>query len=81
MSVIAPTVSSAQCTCTRAPVLIASGVPASTAWIIGVSAPSSLTSAQANGRSSGWPSSGSGCQVQDTTVPTADTGTISPSGS
>src|SRR5271163_1311388 len=80
MSLMAPTVSSAQCTCTRAPVLMASEVPASTAWIIGVSAPSSLISAQANGRSSGWPSSGSGCHVQDTTVPTLDTGTISPSG-
>ena len=58
-----------------------SGSPASTACISGVSAPSSLISAQANGRSSGWPSSGSGCQVHDATVPTLDTGTISPSGS
>ena len=81
MSVIAPTGSSAHWTCTREPERMASGLPASTACISGVSAPSSLISAQANGRSSGWPSSGSGCQVQDTTVPTADTGTISPSGS
>ena len=80
MSVIAPTGSSAQCTCTRAPVLIASGDPASTACSSGVSAPSSLISAQANGRSSGWPSSGSGCHVHDTTVPTLATGTISVSG-
>ena len=79
---MAPTVSSAQCTCTRVPVRIASGFAAqSTACISGVSAPSSLISAQAKGRSSGWPSSGSGCQVQDATVPTVDTGTISPSGS
>ena len=78
---MAPTVSSAQCTCTRVPVLIFADSPASTACISGVSAPSSLISAQANGRSSGWASSGSDCQVQDTTVPTADTGTISLSGS
>ena len=74
---IAPTGSSAQCACTRAPVLIASAEPASTACSSGVSAPSSLISAHANGRSSGWPSSGSGCQVHDTTVPTLATGTIS----
>ncbi len=81
MSVMAPTGSSTQCTCTRVPVLMALGSPASTAWISGVSAPSSLISAQAKGRSSGWPSIGSGCQVHETTVPTLDTGTISPSGS
>ena len=74
---IAPTGSSTQCTCTRAPVLIASDEPASTACSSGVSAPSSLISAHANGRSSGWPSSGSGCHVHDTTVPTLATGTIS----
>ena len=81
MSVMAPTVSSAQCTCTRAPVRILSGSPTSTACSSGVSAPSSLISAHANGRSSGWPSTGSDTQAQDTTVPTADTGTISLSGS
>ena len=81
MSVIAPAGSSAQCTCTRAPVLIASDDPASTACSSGTSAPSSLISAQANGRSSGCPSSGSGCQVHDSTVPTLATGTISVNGS
>src|SRR6478609_620800 len=77
MSVIAPTVSSAQCTCTRAPVLMASDEPASTACSMAVSAPPSFTSAHANGRSSGWPSNGSGCHVHDTTVPTLATGTTS----
>ncbi len=77
MSVIAPTGSSAQCACTRPPVLMASEDVASTACSSGVSAPSSLISAQANGRSSGWPSSGADCQVHDTTVPTLATGTIS----
>ena len=81
MSVIAPAGSSAQCACTRAPVLIDSAEPTSTACSNGVSAPSSLISAQANGRSSGCPSNGSGCQVHETTVPTLATGTISRSGS
>ncbi|CKR55851.1 Uncharacterised protein [Mycobacterium tuberculosis] len=80
---MAPTGWSAQCACTRAPVWMAEGpaVPTSTACISKVSAPSSLISAQANGRSRGWPASGSGCQVQDATVPTLDTGTISLRGS
>lgn len=66
MSVIAPTGSSIQCACTRAPpVLICSDESAATACSIVVSAPSSLISAHANGLSSGWPSSGSDCQVHD----------------
>ncbi len=77
MSVIAPTVWSTQCACTRVPVLMASEDPASTACSSGVSAPSRVISAQPNGRSSGWPSSGSDCHVHDTTVPTLDTGTTS----
>src|SRR6188508_2324045 len=77
ISVIAPAGSSAQCTCTRAPVLITSDEPASTACNRAVSAPSSLISAHANGLSSGCPSSGCDCQVHDSTVPTPATGTTS----
>ena len=77
MSVIAPTGSSTQCAWTRAPVLIASDESAATACRRAVSAPSSLISAHANGLSSGCPSSGSDCQVHDSTVPTLATGTTS----
>ncbi len=78
---MAPTRSAAQRTVTRAPVAMASGEPASTAWSIGAPAPSSWTSAQANGRSSGLPSFGRGCQDQVTTVPVADTSAHSVHGS
>ena len=77
MSVIAPTRSSAQRTCTRMPVSISSGEATSTACRNGVSAPSSVTSANANGRSNGWPATGSGTQVQDVTVPVGGTSTKS----
>ncbi|SHW17799.1 Uncharacterised protein [Mycobacteroides abscessus subsp. abscessus] len=82
ISVMAPTVSSAQTACTRAPVVIPAepAAPTSTACSKEVSAPSSLISAQANGLASGCPSSGSGCQDQDWTVPTLDTGTTSVNG-
>lgn len=81
MSVIAPTGSSTQRAQTRAPVWIFSAKTASTACSSAVSAPSSLINAHANGRSSGWPSTGSDCHVHDSTVPTLATGTISVSGS
>jgi hypothetical protein len=78
MSVIAPTGSATQWACTRSPVVTPPGSPpVSTACSSAVSAPSSLISAQANGRSRGWPSSGWGCQVHESTVPTLETGTIS----
>ena len=48
-----PSRSSAQRGCTRMPVDMASGEPASTAWRNPTSAPSGCTSAQANGWSSG----------------------------
>ena len=57
-----------------------SAVPASTACSSAVSAPSSLISAQANGRSSGCPSLGSRCQDQVVTVPSGPTGTSSSGG-
>ena len=63
------------------PVLTLAGSPASSACSIGVSAPSSRTSAQANGRSRGWPGSGSAIQAQETTSPVGPTGTHSSSGS
>ncbi len=69
MSLIEPTRSCAQRTCTRIPVSISSGEATSTACRNGASAPSSVTRAKAKGRSSGWPGTGSGTQVQDVTVP------------
>ncbi len=81
MSWIRPVRSSAHRTRPRMPVLIASGEPASTACRIEVSAPSSFTSAQANGWLSGWPSMGSGIHDQLTTVPVSETSTKSVIGS
>ena len=69
MSVIAPTRSSAQRTCTRMPVLTSSGEATSSACRNGRVAPSRVTSAKANGRSNGWPFTGSGTHVHDVTVP------------
>ncbi len=77
MSVIAPTRSSAQRTRTRIPVLTSSGEVTSRACRNGASAPSSVTSANANGRSNGWPATGSGTQVHDVTVPVGETSTKS----
>ncbi len=62
------------------PLCMASADPASTACNSPVSAPSSRISAQANGRSSGWPSTGTGCQDQVSTVPAGPTGTSSAGG-
>ena len=75
-----PTRSAAQRGRTRIPVRIAAADPASTACSIAVSAPSSRISAQPNGRSSGWPSSGSASHVQLTTVPAGPTATSSSGG-
>ena len=77
MSVIAPTRSSAQRTRTRIPVLTSSGEVTSRACRIGASAPSSVTSANANGRSNGWPATGSGTHVHEVTVPMGPTSTKS----
>jgi hypothetical protein len=63
----------AQRTRTRMPVCT---VP-STACSRHVSAPSRRMNAHANGRSSGWPSSGDGSQHQVTTVPSRATSTSS----
>ena len=83
MSVIAPTVSSAQCTCTLAPVLIPAdaAAPASTACSSGVSAPSSCDERPGERPVERLTLQGLGCQVHDTTVPTLATGTISVSAS
>ncbi len=61
------------------PVDIASGPasPGSTACSIGVSAPSSSTIANANGRSSGWAFTGCATQVQVWTTPSGPTSTKS----
>ena len=72
-----PCGSSAQAAVTRIPVRIAPGPGASTACSIGTSAPSSRTSANANGRSNGCPATGEPTQVQETTVPAGPTSTRS----
>jgi hypothetical protein len=77
MSTIVPRRSRRQRGATRMPSLIASMLPASTAWIIAVSAPSSLIVAKANGRSRGCCSVGSGTHVQFVTVPVGPTSTKS----
>ena len=77
MSVIAPTRSSAQRTRTRIPVVTSSGEATSSACSSGTSAPSRVTSANANGRSKGWPATGSGTQVHEVTVPAGETSTKS----
>ena len=61
--------SSRQRGCTRMPVDILSMLPASTACTIAVSAPSGVTSANANGRSSGCFGVGASTHVHDPTVP------------
>jgi hypothetical protein len=63
---------------TRIPGRIAFTCSGQTACTSAVSAPSSLTSAQAKGRSTGWPSSGSATQAQVVTVPAGPTSTYSP---
>ncbi len=77
MSVIAPTRSSAHLTRTRMPVDTSSGEATSSACSSGTSAPSRVTNAKANGRSSGWPATGSGTQVHEVTVPVSETSTKS----
>jgi hypothetical protein len=72
-----PSRSVAQRIATRMPIDTSSGLPTSSACSIGVSAPSSRTSTQAKGRSSGWPSNGWSFHDQDSTVPTWPTSTIS----
>src|SRR5680860_694835 len=67
---------------TRIPTDIASGPSTSTAWSIGVSAPSSRTSANANGSSSGdLVGRGSATHVHAVTAPPGPTSTNSPIGS
>src|SRR3954451_11608797 len=74
---IDPTRWSAQRALTRMPVRIAPGSATSTAASRPVSAPSSWTSAHANGRSSGWPRRGVSFHAQVVTTPSSATGTIS----
>ena len=62
---------------TLMPSVMAPGEPASTAWSNGVDAPSSRMNANANGRSSGCCSVGSGTQVHDWIVPAGPTSTSS----
>jgi hypothetical protein len=59
------------------PVRMSSGEATSTAWSIPVSAPSSFTNAQANGRSKGWPSRTTDCHAQLVTSPAVPTSTSS----
>ncbi len=80
MSVICPTGDSTQRARTRMPVLISVGAATSTACSRLVSAPSSRISAQAKGRSNGWPSTGAPTHDHDTTVPSSATSTSSVSG-
>ena len=77
MSVIAPTRSARQRIRTRIPVVTSSGEATSSACSRGASAPSRVTSTNANGRSNGWPLTGSGTHVQDVTVPVSATSTNS----
>ncbi len=63
------------------PVAMCPASPASTAWSIAVSAPSSFTSAQAKGRSSGWLGRGSLTHAQVVTTPASPTRTKSTIGS
>ncbi len=77
MSVMSPLRSARQRTRTRIPVSTSAGEATSSACSRGASAPSRVTSANANGRSSGWPFTGSGTQVQDVTVPVSATSTNS----
>ncbi len=76
---ITPVRSSAQRTRTRIPVSTWSGDATSSACSNGVSAPSSVTRANANGRSRGCPATGSGTHVHDVTVPVGATSTKSSS--
>ena len=77
MSVMWPVRVPLQRGATRIPSAMAAGEPASTAWSRGVEAPSSRTKANANGRSSGCCSVGSGTHVHDSTVPAGPTSTSS----
>jgi hypothetical protein len=77
MSVIAPTRSARHRMRTRIPVETSSGEATSSAWSRGASAPSRTTSANANGRSKGWPFTGSGTHDHDVTVPVVATSTKS----
>ncbi|SLH88154.1 Uncharacterised protein [Mycobacteroides abscessus subsp. abscessus] len=81
MSLMNPSVCSAQRARTRIPVRIWSGESTSTACSSALSAPSRVISAQANGRSKGWPGSGSRTQVHVLTVPVSATSTNSVSAS
>ena len=72
-----PSRSSAHTGSTRMPVDIASGVPASTAPSIGVSAPSGRISAHAKGRSSGCFGIGVRTHAHVVTTPAGPTSTIS----
>src|SRR5207248_1778713 len=62
---------------TRMPVDIFDSSPASTAWSMPVSAPSSLMRAHANGLSRGWPGRGSVTHAHVVTVPASPTSTNS----
>ncbi len=77
MSVMSPLRSARHRTRTRIPVSTSAGEATSSAWSRGASAPSRVTSANANGRSSGCPLTGSGTQVHDVTVPVSATSTNS----
>src|SRR5262249_55918246 len=67
--------------CTRMPVDILSMLPASPACPMAVAAPSGVTSASANGRSSGCFGVGCSTHVHDATVPIGPTSTRSSSAS
>lgn len=81
MSVMAPVRRGAQRIRTRMPVFTASGPGASRTWSRAVSAPSSLTSTQANGVARGWSRRGAGFQAQVVTVPVVATSASSRSSS
>ena len=77
MSVMWPSRSSRHTTSTRIPVDIASGPSTNTACNIGVSAPSRVIIAHANGWLKGCCERGAPFQVHVVTVPTVPTGTSS----
>src|SRR5947209_10147667 len=77
MELMSGTLSWVQRTFTRMPVDIFDSSPASTAWSMPVSAPSSLIRAQAKGLSRGWPGRGSVTHAHVVTVPASATSTNS----
>ena len=80
MSVMWPSRSSRHTTSTRIPVAMSSAESTKTACSIGVSAPSRVIIAQANGWVNGCCARGSPFHVQVVTVPTVPTATSSDSG-